>query len=71
MRPGWGGRDPKAALKHISGQIPLEGRMTTAAEIAAAVVFLLSSTQSGHTTAQHISVDGGYVHLDRVLTAKG
>ena len=51
-------------------QIPLEGRMTTAAEIAAAVVFLLSPTQSGHTTAQHIIVDGGYVHLNRMLTAK-
>ena len=62
--------DPQATLKLISGQIPLENRMTTAAEIAAAVVFLLSPTQSGHTTAQHIVVDGGYVHLDRMLTAK-
>jgi L-fucose dehydrogenase len=62
--------DPQATLKHISGQIPLENRMTTAAEIAAAVVFLLSPTQSGHTTAQHVIVDGGYVHLDRMLTAK-
>jgi L-fucose dehydrogenase len=42
--------------------------MTTQAEIAAAVVFLLSPTQSGHTTGQHIIVDGGYVHLDRALT---
>ena len=68
----WVGRqpDPKAALKHISEQIPLAGRMTTAAEIAAAVVFLLSPTQSGHTTAQHLIVDGGYVHLDRMLTGK-
>jgi L-fucose dehydrogenase len=62
--------DPKAALNNISAQIPLEQRMTTAAEIASAVVFLLSPTQSGHTTAQHIIVDGGYVHLDRMLTAK-
>lgn len=68
----WVGRqqDPQGALKHIRGQIPLENRMTTAAEIAAAVVFLLSPTQSGHTTAQQIFVDGGYVHLDRMLTAK-
>jgi NAD(P)-dependent dehydrogenase (short-subunit alcohol dehydrogenase family) len=68
----WVGRQPhpKGAPKHISGQIPPEGRMTTAAEIAAAVVFLLSSTQSGSTTAQHFIVDGGYVHLDRMLTAK-
>jgi L-fucose dehydrogenase len=62
--------DPQATLKHISGQIPLGNRMTTVAEIAAAVVFLLSPTQSGHTTAQNIVVDGGYVHLDRMLTAK-
>lgn len=61
--------DPEATLQHITGQIPLEQRMTTAAEIAAAVVFLLSPTQAGHTTAQHIIVDGGYVHLDRMLTA--
>jgi len=69
----WVGKqsNPQATLKHISGQIPLENRMTTAAEIAAAVVFLLSPTQSGHTTAQHVIVDGGYVHLDRMLTAKG
>ena len=69
----WVGKqsNPQARLKHISGQIPLENRMTTAAETAAAVVFLLSPTQSGHTTAQFVIVDGGYVHLDRMLTAKG
>ena len=68
----WVGRqpDPNATLKRISEQIPLEGRMTTTAEIAAAVVFLLSPTQSSHTTAQHVIVDGGYVHLDRMLTGK-
>jgi L-fucose dehydrogenase len=42
--------------------------MTEPAEIAAMVVFLLSPAQSGHTTAQQIVVDGGYVHLDRALT---
>ena len=40
--------------------------MTTPEEIAAAVLFLISS-QSSHTTGQHIYVDGGYVHLDRSL----
>jgi L-fucose dehydrogenase len=40
--------------------------MTTAEEIAAQVIFLISA-QSGHTTGQHIFVDGGYVHLDRAL----
>ena len=60
--------DPEAKLKEITDHIPLGHRMTTQAEIAAAVVFLLSPTQSGHTTGQHIIVDGGYVHLDRALT---
>lgn len=60
--------DPADALHKITQRIPLGHRMTEPAEIAAAVVFLLSPTQSGHTTAQHLVVDGGYTHLDRVLT---
>jgi L-fucose dehydrogenase len=40
--------------------------MTTPAEIAAAVLFLLSPVSS-HTTGQLLHVDGGYVHLDRAL----
>lgn len=60
--------DPAAKLKEITDKIPLEHRMTLSSEIAAAVVFLLSPTQSGHTTGQHLIVDGGYVHLDRALT---
>ena len=60
--------DPEAKLKSITDKIPLGQRMTLSSEIAAATVFLLSPTQSGHTTAQHIIVDGGYVHLDRALT---
>jgi L-fucose dehydrogenase len=54
-------------LKTILTKIPLEKRMTTSEEIAAMVVFLLSS-KSSHTTGQHLFVDGGYVHLDRALT---
>jgi L-fucose dehydrogenase len=60
--------DPEAELKRITDKIPLGHRMTLASEIAAATVFLLSPTQSGHTTGQQIVVDGGYVHLDRALT---
>lgn len=60
--------DPQAKLKEITDKIPLGHRMTLSSEIAAAVVFLLSPTQSGHTTGQHLVVDGGYVHLDRALT---
>lgn len=60
--------DPEAKLKAITSKIPLGHRMTLDSEIAAAVVFLLSPTQSGHTTGQHLVVDGGYVHLDRALT---
>jgi L-fucose dehydrogenase len=60
--------DPDAELKRITDKIPLGHRMTLSQEIAAAAVFLLSPTQSAHTTGQHVIVDGGYVHLDRALT---
>ncbi len=56
------------ALQAIERRIPLGHRMTMPAEIAAAVVFLLSPTQSAHTTGQQVFVDGGYTHLDRALT---
>lgn len=58
--------DPANKLKEINGRIPLGNRMTDPAEIAAAVVFLLSPVSS-HTTGQLLHVDGGYVHLDRAL----
>jgi L-fucose dehydrogenase len=58
--------DPEEKLKDIVSKIPLGNRMTTAEEIANAVVFLLSP-KSSHTTGQLIHVDGGYVHLDRAL----
>ena len=58
--------DPQQKLKEIESKIPLGNRMTTAEEIANAVVFLLSD-RSSHTTGQLIYVDGGYVHLDRAL----
>lgn len=60
--------DPEGNLRQITARIPLGHRMTLDSEIAAAVVFLLSPTQSGHTTGQHLVVDGGYVHLDRALS---
>lgn len=60
----------EVALEQITSQIPLGHRMTTPEEIASTVVFLLSPTHSAHTTGQQIVVDGGYVHLDRMLTAR-
>ncbi|MGY4383105.1 L-fucose dehydrogenase [Pedobacter sp. UYP24] len=53
-------------LADIVSKIPLGKRMTTAEEIANAVVFLLSEVSS-HTTGQLVYVDGGYVHLDRAI----
>ncbi len=60
--------NPDQSLRQITDKIPLGRRMTLDSEIAAAVAFLLSPTQSGHTTGQHVVIDGGYVHLDRALT---
>jgi len=60
--------EPEKKLNDILAKIPLENRMTTAEEIANAAVFLLSS-RSSHTTGQLMYVDGGYVHLDRSVSA--
>jgi L-fucose dehydrogenase len=59
--------NPEDKLKTILSKIPFDQRMTTADEIAAMVVFLISA-KSSHTTGQHLFVDGGCVHLDRALT---
>jgi len=59
--------NPDEKLTAIVAKIPLGKRLTTAEEIAAMTVFLISA-KSGHTTGQHVFVDGGYVHLDRALT---
>jgi L-fucose dehydrogenase len=59
--------NPEEKLAGIMAKIPLGKRMTRPEDIAAAVLFLLSA-QAGHITAQHVYVDGGYVHLDRALT---
>jgi NAD(P)-dependent dehydrogenase (short-subunit alcohol dehydrogenase family) len=59
--------NPDAKLEDIISKIPLGKRMTSAEEIAAMVVFLISG-RAGHITGQHVVVDGGYVHLDRALT---
>jgi len=59
--------NPEEKLKVVLSKIPLEKRMTTAEEIAAMVVFLISN-KSSHTTGQHLFVDGGYVHMDRAIT---
>lgn len=59
-------QEPDETLTHIKARIPLGQRMTEPQEIASMVAFLLSA-RAGHTTGQHLFVDGGYVHLDRAL----
>ncbi len=55
-----------AKLASIKDKIPLEKRMTTPEEIANTCLFVISN-KSSHTTGQFITVDGGYMHLDRAL----
>ena len=59
-------KDGAEKLKSIVKKIPLENRMTTPKEIADVCLFTISE-RSSHTTGQFITVDGGYVHLDRSL----
>lgn len=56
--------NPEETLQSIRARIPLGQRMTTAEEMANAIVFL-ASDRSGHTTGQIHHIDGGYVHFDR------
>ncbi|SHJ10384.1 SDR family oxidoreductase [Pseudozobellia thermophila] len=56
-------------LDSIKRSIPLHNRMTTPKEIADAILFAISE-RSSHTTGQFITVDGGYVHLDRALLSE-
>jgi L-fucose dehydrogenase len=59
--------DPKAQRKKVIARIPMRNRVTLPDEIAATVIFFISS-RAAHTTGQHVFVDGGYVHLDQALT---
>lgn len=59
--------DPDGKLKEIVDKIPLGNRMTTTDEIANMVLFLISN-KANHITGQHLFVDGGYAHLDRLIT---
>lgn len=61
--------DGEKKLKAIVKKIPLENRMTTPLEIADTCLFTISN-RSSHTTGQFVTVDGGYVHLDRSLLSE-
>ena len=56
-------------LKAIVEKIPFENRMTTPEEISDSCLFTISD-RSSHTTGQFITVDGGYVNLDRSLLSQ-
>jgi L-fucose dehydrogenase len=60
--------DPAAARAAVERLIPLERRLTHAAEVADAIVFL-ASARAAHVTGQWLHVDGGYTHLDRAASA--
>jgi L-fucose dehydrogenase len=57
--------NPVEEERRIALRIPLGHRFTKPAEIASAVLFLLSS--GNKMSGQKVYVDGGYVHLDRGL----
>jgi L-fucose dehydrogenase len=59
--------NPYESLEKITKKIPFENRMTTKEEIASMAVYL-ASEQASHITGQFLYVDGGYVHLDRMLS---
>ncbi len=65
----WASRfpDPDERRRMAERNIPFGRRMTTIEEFADMVVFVASGRAS-HLTGQVIVNDGGYCHLDRVLT---
>jgi NAD(P)-dependent dehydrogenase (short-subunit alcohol dehydrogenase family) len=65
----WASRfpDPDERRRMAEQNIPFGRRMTTIEEFADMVVFV-ASDRASHLTGQIIVNDGGYCHLDRVLT---
>lgn len=60
--------DPALARSRVESLIPLGRRLTTADEMASAILWL-ASPRAGHVTGQFLFVDGGYTHLDRAVSS--
>ncbi|MBN8246915.1 MAG: SDR family oxidoreductase [Verrucomicrobia bacterium] len=60
--------DPVLARSRVESLVPLGRRLTTADEMASAILWL-ASPRAGHITGQFLFVDGGYTHLDRAASS--
>jgi len=61
--------DPARARARVEALVPFGRRLTTADEMASAILWL-ASPRASHVTGQFLYVDGGYTHLDRAASSE-